>query len=98
MCQEFWAAEHAVAGERGAGCLSLASSMVTLWRGLLLLRFFGYGSLPLVNNNAIAQWFVRRRGFIMGLYSQSLSMSWCSFRGWRRYSPVWWVGAIRGSG
>ncbi|MBI1293469.1 MFS transporter [bacterium] len=55
--------------------LSLVNSMLTLWIGLLALRFFGFGSMQLVANNAIAQWFVRRRGFVMGLYNQSLSIS-----------------------
>ncbi len=58
-----------------AASLSLVSGMLTLWISLLLLRFFGFGSMQLVSNNAIAQWFVRRRGFVMGLYNQSLSIS-----------------------
>lgn len=58
-----------------AASLSLANGMLTLWIGLLLLRFFGFGSMQLVSNNAVAQWFVRRRGFVMGLYNQSLSIS-----------------------
>ncbi|MCB0114424.1 MAG: MFS transporter, partial [Caldilineaceae bacterium] len=58
-----------------AASMSLARGMLTLWIGLLLLRFFGFGSMQLVANNAVAQWFVRRRGMVMGLYNQSLSLS-----------------------
>lgn len=82
--------------------LSLTGGMVTLWLGLLLMRFFGFGSLQLVSNNAIAQWFVRRRGFVMGLYNQSLSISLVLFPwltalliglvGWRN---TWiWLGIL----
>ena len=42
---------------------------------LLAVRFLGFGSMQLVSNNVIAQWFVRRRGMVMGLASQSLAVS-----------------------
>lgn len=82
--------------------MSLVGGMISLWVGLFLLRFFGFGSTQLVGNNAIAQWFVRRRGFVMGLYNQSLSVSLILFPwlaallinevGWRQ---TWiWLGVF----
>jgi MFS family permease len=46
--------------------------LIAVFVGMLALRFFGFGSLQLVSNNVIAQWFVRRRGFVMGLSGLSL--------------------------
>jgi MFS transporter, OFA family, oxalate/formate antiporter len=44
--------------------------------GMFLLgRFLGFGSMQLISNNVIAQWFVRRRGFVMGIAGQSLAIS-----------------------
>lgn len=41
----------------------------------LIVRFLGFGSMQLISNNVIAQWFVRRRGFVMGIAGQSLAVS-----------------------
>jgi MFS family permease len=46
-----------------------------LLAALLILRFLGFGSMQLVSNNVIAQWFVRRRGMVMGISGQSLAVS-----------------------
>ncbi len=83
--------------------MSLVGGMASLWMGLFLLRFFGFGATQLVGNNAIAQWFVRKRGFVMGLYNQSLSLSLILFPwlaallisrvGWRE-SWVWMGGFV----
>jgi MFS family permease len=53
----------------------------------------GFGSLQLVSNNLIAQWFIRRRGRVMGLAGLSLpiglmifpglSQFWIDHFGWR---------------
>lgn len=51
---------------------ALVQGPVTLLVGLLALRFLGFGSLQLVSNNLIAQWFIRRRGQVMGLAGLSL--------------------------
>lgn len=51
---------------------ALVQGTVTLLVGLLALRFLGFGSLQLVSNNLIAQWFIRRRGQVMGLAGLSL--------------------------
>ncbi len=55
--------------------LSQARGPISLLVIFLLVRFLGFGSMQLVCNNVIAQWFVRRRGFVMGLAGQSLGIS-----------------------
>lgn len=55
--------------------LSQARGPISLLVLFLLVRFLGFGSMQLVCNNVIAQWFVRRRGFVMGLAGQSLGIS-----------------------
>jgi len=55
--------------------MSLVMGVVSLLLALLMLRFLGFGSMQLVSNNAIAQWFVRRRGTVMGLAGQALAVS-----------------------
>ena len=42
---------------------------------MLAVRFLGFGSMQLVSSNVIAQWFVRRRGLVMGISSQALAIS-----------------------
>lgn len=60
----------------GLGCLWMmgVQGAGTLFVGLLVVRFFGFGSLQITSNNVIAQWFIRRRGFAMGIAGQSLSL------------------------
>jgi MFS family permease len=58
---------------------ALVQGAVTLLVGLLALRFFGFGSLQLVSNNLIAQWFIRRRGQVMGLAGLSLPIGLAIF-------------------
>ena len=55
--------------------MSLVAGAFSLLAALLALRFLGFGSMQLVSNNAIAQWFVRRRGLVMGISGQSLAVS-----------------------
>jgi MFS family permease len=71
--------------------ISLINGAVTLLLGMLLLRFFGFGSMQLVANNAVAQWFVQRRGLVMGLLNQSLSVSLVLFP-WLAAVLIGWVG------
>lgn len=59
----------------GIMALSRVTGPVTLLIGLLAVRFLGFGSMQLVSSTVIAQWFVRRRGFVMGLAGQSLAIS-----------------------
>jgi len=64
-------------GAFGLACVGMANvhSIATLLVGLLALRFLGFGSMNLTSSTMIAQWFVRRRGFVMGLAGQSLALS-----------------------
>lgn len=47
--------------------MSQIQNAVALGIGFFLLRMLGQGSLGLACKNAINQWWVRRRGFVMGL-------------------------------
>lgn len=47
----------------------------TLLGMFLIVRFLGFGSMQLISNTVIAQWFVRRRGLVMGIAGQSLAIS-----------------------
>jgi len=60
----------------GLACVGMAGvwGATTIFLGLLALRFLGFGSLQLVSNNLIAQWFIRQRGIVMGLSGLSLSI------------------------
>lgn len=53
--------------------IGLTQGVVSLFVGLLAVRYFGFGSMQLVVNNAIAQWFIRRRGMVMGIAGLSLA-------------------------
>lgn len=55
--------------------LSQLSGPWTLLAMFLIVRFLGFGSMQLISNTVIAQWFVRRRGFVMGIAGQSLAIS-----------------------
>lgn len=84
----------------GLACLVMAGVQggVTIFIGLLALRFLGFGSLQLTSNNLIAQWFIRKRGQVMGLAGLSLSIGLIIFPalsqylieqfGWR-WAMVW---------
>ena len=53
--------------------LSQVQGVFTIFLGFLALRFLGFGALQLASNNLIAQWFIRRRGVVMGLAGLSLA-------------------------
>ena len=47
--------------------MSIVSSAVMLGIGFILLRTLGQGSLTMVSSNVVNQWWVRRRGTILGM-------------------------------
>lgn len=47
--------------------MSQVNGMIMLGIGFMLLRMLGQGSLSLVSSNSINQWWVRRRGVILGM-------------------------------
>ena len=55
--------------------LSQLSGPWSLLGMFLIVRFLGFGSMQLISNTVIAQWFVRRRGLVMGIAGQSLAIS-----------------------
>ena len=55
--------------------LSLVNGPWSFLLIMLAVRFLGFGSMQLVSSNIIAQWFVRRRGLVMGILSQALAIS-----------------------
>lgn len=55
--------------------VSLAHGVMALLLAMLAIRFFGFGSTQLVINNAIAHWFIRQRGKVMGITGLSLAAS-----------------------
>ena len=65
--------------------LAWVTGPLSLLGVLLVVRFLGFGSMQLVSNNVIAQWWVRRRGVVMGLSGQSLAISlllWPALSNW----------------
>jgi sugar phosphate permease len=60
----------------GLACLYMGyvSNAVMLGVGFILLRMLGQGSLGLVSTNLINQWWVRRRGTVMGLSGLLVSL------------------------
>lgn len=58
-----------IAGVFGLACIymGLVQGAVMLGLGFVAIRMFGQGSLTLVSQNAINQWWVYRRGAVLGL-------------------------------
>jgi MFS family permease len=71
----------------GLACLGMTwvQGMGTIFMGLLALRLLGFGSLQLVSNNLVAQWFIRKRGRVMGLASLSLPLGLLIFPALSQY-------------
>lgn len=81
----------------GLACISTSfvNGLITLFMCFTALRFFGFGSLQLVSNNVVAQWFIRRRGLVMGLAAQSFAVSLFVFPGLAEFliAQFTWRGA-----
>ncbi len=60
----------------GLGCIFMGfvNNALMLGLGFLAIRMFGQGNLTLVSRNVINQWWVRRRGVMMGLSSVIVSL------------------------
>lgn len=73
--------------------MSSVSGWLTLAVGFVLVRALGQGSLSLVSQHVVALWFVRRRGFAIGLLGLAMATATAfvpgllealeSARGWR---------------
>ena len=61
----------------GLACVlfSFVSNWIYVAIGFGLLRFLGQGSLMLNCNNMVSQWFVRKRGFALGIMSLGFPIS-----------------------
>ncbi|MEM7119025.1 MAG: MFS transporter [Chloroflexota bacterium] len=59
----------------GIACLymSTVSSMFMLLIGIVFMRMLGQSSMTIVSRNVINQWWVRRRGFVLGIASLAAS-------------------------
>jgi len=60
----------------GLGCILMGfvNNALMLGLGFLAIRMFGQGNLGLVSRNVINQWWVRRRGVMMGLSGVIVSL------------------------
>ncbi len=78
LTDRFGSATHGRGLRAGSGrwrvLMGWLTGLATIFFGLMLLRFFGFGSLQLASNHVIAQWFVERRGTVMGIAGQSLAI------------------------
>ncbi|MDX1665501.1 MAG: MFS transporter, partial [Candidatus Promineifilaceae bacterium] len=65
-----------IAGIFGLACIYMGfvRGALTLALGFVAIRMFGQGSLSLVSQNAINQWWVQRRGTILGLSGLFVSL------------------------
>jgi len=81
----------------GMACLGMGqvNGAMTLFIGMFAIRFLGFGSLQLISNNVIAQWFIRKRGIVMGISGQSLAFGLVIFPALTQYliSQLGWRGA-----
>ena len=61
----------------GLACagMGLVQGLATLFVGFFLLRALGQGALSLVSIHAVNLWFVRRRGFAVGLMGLGLALT-----------------------
>lgn len=60
----------------GLACLGMSrtAGMISLALGFVALRMLGQGSMSLVSVNVINQWWVRRRGAVMGLSGMAAAL------------------------
>lgn len=84
-----------IAAAFALACLFMSSvtGWLTLAIGFVLVRALGQGSLSLVSQHVVALWFVRRRGFAIGLLGLAMAVATAfvpgllealeSARGWR---------------
>lgn len=65
----------------GLACLGMGQvqGAISLLVGFFAVRFLGQGSLSLVSQHVINQWFVRRRGFALGLAGVGMAVANASF-------------------
>lgn len=65
----------------GLSCLGMGrvDGAFTLLLGFFAVRFLGQGSMTLVSQHVINQWFVRRRGFALGLSGVGMALANAGF-------------------
>jgi len=78
---------------------SFISSIYMLFFGFILLRYFGQGSMTLIPNTLVPQWFEKRRAFAMSLASiggllsmlavPSFNLWMISIIGWENAWRIW---------